>query len=947
MKNRQLKKRVAILFAIFYFAISLLNPIESEAHDTYFLQVLIDENTKQYQGNVVQDDQSTMSKEAKHIENNLGDFSNLISENLPSIPTEEGGYKKSELGEGIAVFSFNPEEKGEGWGGKKKNHATKDDVDRAYQIRDALVPGLNDALFILNNNQPFETTKELVQMGANLANGSVEGFTITYGSRAFDQPLTTYQKETLGVKKADFVTIKKDGTKEEYEFIFQVPKGYSEEGSFKNRVFSDEYSYADAKYMTWHMLLYQGNYAMFANGWTMADATEIAGANVVEEFFVDLLQSTLNGLRNLLGLYGLNELIYNDGIRGSSAWVHGAMPEAWHDNVVKYHIVFQAFAWSLITLAILKSLIQRNLATINPSMRVSLMEQIQNLLITGFILSAIFPIIAMFMYLNVKIVDVFGSLAPDFNDFSGLNNYSNMLSGMIMQVFYFIVTLYLNFVYIMRSITLAILIAMAPIFVVTIAFGGAWKQLFGVWMRELLSNIFLQSFHAFILAFFVTTTISSRGIEGAVIAFAMIPLTEFFRSMVMGQGGGMAHQLGMGATSAAVNVGTKALGLAGGGKGKKSAPTGNAPGMSTEETMANHENQNGNSSDMAKTQQQPLKSVQSGQGSMLQQKRAMDNKEIPLGVYTKGTDEQKAMYQGSEMSGLKAGVSDALSTMKPNSAKDLAMSVGSGALNTAKGVAQAGVGAGMMLALGGSNPFMVGQAMNMMSDGASQVKSAVGQPMSAVGQAVSQVREGIAMDRQPQFNTPVNQSGMSNSHMGIQPTPNGNGFFVHRSANQMQEESGITSATMSGENAVYQYDSSRLSQGDRANLEQYENTFVYGSQESRDNLRDQGVENVTRRNDGGYAVTYNRAGMEQMGIQSVNTVGSGESKRIVETKRNDQPIPTFNSVNVPQAPTAPPRPSTILDSSGTPLQSSSPPPPPPLGMGRQPQPNPPQPPTTN
>ena len=801
MRFQQLKKGMALFFAIFIFASSLFSPIKAEAHDTFFLQVLIDEGTYQYQGNVIDDKLS--GSEAKHVEQSTGiwhwKFRNGGVHMSSSSDPKSDDYKDNLWGnndpEFEAPFSFPSAELGEGWGGKKKNDANKNDAERAYIIRDTLMPGLNDALFILNGSKPYKNMDTLVKRASALTavkrNGAFQDFTVgkqTYkvkfgtntksGRASYAKPLTNYQKKTMGIIDGDFMTIKTpDG--EEFEFVYRMPKGYSSKDGYTNKwdnkVYDSQYKQVDdIDYITWHILVFQGNYALFNKGWTMTQAHEIVGASEIEEFFVSLIQSALNGLRNLLGLYSINELIYNEGVRGSSAWVHGTMPEAWHDNVVKYHFVFQGLAWTLISLAIVKSLIQRNLATINPGMRISLMEQIQNLLVTGFILSAIFPIIAMFMYLNVKVVDVFGSITADFGDFAGLNNYSNMIAGMILQVFYFIVTLYLNFVYIMRSITLAILIAMAPLFVVTIAFGGAWKQLFGVWMKELLANIFLQSFHAFILGFFITTTASSRGIEQMVIAFAMIPLTEFFRSLVMGQAGGVGHKLGIGATSAALSMGTQALGLAGkGGKAVagKVAGSGNAEGADGMSMDSRDAMSRGDSSAMGSSPQ--IKSMNQQKGHNVDSVRAMKDKGTPLDVFTKGSDADKEMFKAPEMSGLQAGFKDAWENLKPNSSKDAVIGGMSAIAGSAKGLAQMGVGAGMMLALGGSDPYMAGRGIDMMSDGAKNIKGVAGKGSASIGQAVSSVKAGYELDKEPQFKTPGGQSQMSSEAMYYEPTANG------------------------------------------------------------------------------------------------------------------------------------------------------------------------------
>ena len=89
-----------------------------------------------------------------------------------------------------------------------------------------------------------------------------------------------------------------------------------------------------------------------------------------------------------------------------------------------------------------------------------------------------------------------------------------------------------------------------------------------------------------------------------------------------------------------------------------------------------------------------------------------------------------------------------------------------------------------------------------------------------------------------------------------------------------------------------------MSDHDRQNVEFYADVFRNGSDEAKQYLRDQGIEGVVPRNDGGFNVTYNSEGLKQMGVVSVDTIGKGENKRIVETKENDAIIPTYNTVNV-------------------------------------------------
>lgn len=907
-----MKKGMVLLFAILF----ILNPIKASAHEALFYQVLIDQNTMNYQVNIVEDNAGWTSNEAKHFEAQLGDFLNfdsvgakkngiLTASGRNSVPAQK--YTKSPPvgGEQILPYTFPPMEVGDVWfDGKPENDAGKSDADRAYLIKDYLAPGLNDALNIVNDGKQFSSIKELIKASSAVASGSYNGWTIKYGERISNHKALTNAQKKTGLTDSDFAHIYKvvSGKKVEFEFVYRIVKGYSTSG---NPLY-DSGLKDDTKYMSWHMMMYQANYSYANNGWTAKDASEIAKVGPLEEAIVSLFENMFNGLRNLLGLYNMNELIFNDGIRGSSAWHYGIMPISWEKNVLMYHWIFQGFAWTLIAFAMVKALIQRNLSTINPSMRISLIESIQNLMITGFILANIFPLINMFLFLNVKVVAIFATLAPDFTNLSGMNNYSNAISGIILQFFYLVISLYLNFVYILRSITLAILIAMAPLFVVTLAFGGKWKALFGMWMRELLSNIFIQSFHAFILGFFVTTTITSRGIEGLVVAFAMIPLTEFFRSIVMGGGGGITHQLGLGAVStgasmlggiAKSNQGSKngnsnSSGGSGGGGGSEGGSSG-ASNDGTQRTNRNGETMQANQ--------------KNGGSNKLDTHDAQKDKGIPLDVYTKGTAENATadeiamydMYKGQESNPIKAGIQDG--------AKALASGfTPSNIAQGAVGMAKVGMGIGVGLALGGTG-VGAGTAGNLISSGLKDTKSSAKVSGSAIKSAGSSVIGGL--DRQ--FPAPQGSSSKSetlSANEGVTRLNNGD-LQVHRDSSHMNREGILRANDDSNGNSVYTYDTSRLGDTDRANVEHYAQVFQSGSSEDKAWLRANGVQNVDRTADGHYRVAYNDVGKEQLGIKGVRTLGD----RVVETKSSDAPMETYKTVNIQQAPA---RVSPILDHRG-------------------------------
>lgn len=892
------KKMVMLLIM----AIILLIPTKSFAHDAYFIQVLIDDTKYQYMGSVVEDSASFFSNESKHLETELGNFEGLPWDVRPSKEDFEEYEDDADLDNDILIYTFQPTET-KSWYGKALNNAGRKDIDKAYFIQENLMPGLNDALRVVNGGKPFNSVKELIETGNSLAvaintGGTVNDFKVT-------KKKTLDSKEIKGISENDYVTLTNTKNKKEvYQFPYRIKKGYSTKEDFEG----------DTEYISWHNLMYQANYSYAVHGYTLRQAGELTKPSALEEMIVDMFESAFNQLRNLLGLYDINDLVFNDGIRGSSGWTHGIMSKGWSDQAIAYHWLFQALAWSVIVFAIVKNLVQRNLATINPVMRISLMESIQNLIITGFLLANAIPVINMMMFLNAKLVSVFGATAPDFADLSGVNAYSNLLGGIIIQFLFLGIMIYMNFVYIMRSITIAILIATAPLFIVTIAFGGKWKQLFGTWIKELTGNIFLQSFHAFTLSFFFSIATSSRGIEGLVVLFALIPMTEFFRSLVLGQGGGIAHSMGMKSMSQAGSlVGGAVSTVTGtGGKGKPSSSKSNNGGSGREvsntslndsgmSTLAgNSDKIKNNSANM--NQRQRMNST----------KETMGNKQTPISVADTKNHPDLEKFSGKDMQSTPQTKAEKAFDMMKEAKEHI-----DGGLNVAKGVGETAVGLaspiiggatmavglGTSMAMGMENPKMANSAMKAVGTGKDIIDSGAEKVSRNVGNATNSISGAInngALGGKPKALI----EGMRKKHFPSSTQsyattlPNGD-MQVHRPLSAMKEQ-GVLGATMdSNKNAVYTYDSSKLDDNHKRYLNEDAYTaFKDNNQEAMAHYKKQGIEYVNRNASGNLVVGYNQVGMEKMGIKSVQTIGAtGSNGRIVETKTPSMPYETAVKIN--------------------------------------------------
>lgn len=593
-RNANSLVRIILLTIVFVVLGTFSLPKTAYAHDMYFVQTTIDATSYKYTAVARMDKTGVTGLESGHIAFDYN-FSDLLENNFLTVSgtdykleEEEGGVVK----EPKYTFGFPFTEQGETWGGKDKNNATKADGDQAQYVASTLPTQLNDFLdYVYEGERPssmdahvkrMEEVTSAISTVANGGSATINGYKLTQGKL---KPYKDGYDKTYGTRNQDWVTVTTPDGEYQIDFVYAVPKGYKKVGSWNNSHLKRDYKYDnDAEFMTWNMLIYQAHYFYFAASVSTSNSHEIGEPGYLEQKIVEILESVLNGLNGLLGLYSMEELLYNEGVRDSNAWHYGAFPKYIDNTITKFHLVFQAIAWSLLIAALYKLLIMRNLSSMNPAMRVSLKNGVLDLCITALLLAFIFPLINFLLLVNYRLVDIFASMGISLDNLAGLNSYNGLLSGILLQFYYFFIELWLNLTYIIRSSLLAILTATSPLFVAAIAFGTKYKMLFGTFMKELSANIFLQSVQAFAITFLLLTSSQSRGIELAVMMFGLIVITELFRALVFGQSGGMATKVGASALSAGVKgVGGMAKGYT---KAKRNDERKNKDGEKSRESDA-------------------------------------------------------------------------------------------------------------------------------------------------------------------------------------------------------------------------------------------------------------------------------------------------------------------------------------------------------------------------
>ena len=362
-------------------------------------------------------------------------------------------------------------------------------------------------------------------------------------------------------------------------FVYAVPKGFtkisSDSGTFVEPMFKDGtevYDYVNSKgdtpWISIHMLSFYANtvykqYNVSINTYVSPDS------NVISELIGKIFSGILNAIRSVLGLSSIEDLVFNLGNRGSAAFNFGLMSDNWWNIVLQYQLVFQAIAWVVLVCGLIKTLIELNLSTINPQKRSSVYDTIQKFIVVGIGLVILIPAVQFLLECNDTLVGLFAAQV----DTASLNMpiVTNVLVQFIVGMTWLTIMLYINFIYIMRSITIALLIASGPFFIATIAWGhGGRSSLFTSWARELMANIFVQSVHAFVLSFLVQLLSTGTFLETFAIAISIIPITEMFRNLIFAGAGGSTSQM---ATTAA---GAMKSGITAVGKGVTAGVVGGA-----------------------------------------------------------------------------------------------------------------------------------------------------------------------------------------------------------------------------------------------------------------------------------------------------------------------------------------------------------------------------------
>lgn len=468
--------------------------------------------------------------------------------------------------------------------------ANSADINRAYQIAETLGEGFNSALLFINNGESYISTDQLIDAAYGLCSirsgGTLKGpsntsdsgseFSVTFSDKpsvkdssyqyncnisAIDQsrnyqntyaPKNNYDPSTEVIGRGSFPWKIKKGYKG------CKPDEIMEDGSHNQ--LAETYGKADdTTYISWEHLFVEAG-TLYSQGITYANQADLYSMEALEGSVVSFFRNLLSGLTGYIDTYSMEDLIFNNGVRGSSAFYFGTFNKNWSTILLNMFLIFSAIAVSLVFFIIVRMIVKKNISTANVVERVSLMEEMKNLLISLFFISFAWGAIRVLMLLNYHFVGIWGAFA-DGRSLSTIHSSSVLFSGVVIQFVYFILEIYVNYVYIVRGLVIAALTITSPLFIIAFNFGRFGKAMTSAFLKELVGSIFLQSFHAFIYGMLLAAATGTRGIESIVIVASVIPLTSVFKE-VTSSGGDAILKTAQSLTQTTAAVGGAAVGTA-------------------------------------------------------------------------------------------------------------------------------------------------------------------------------------------------------------------------------------------------------------------------------------------------------------------------------------------------------------------------------------------------
>lgn len=414
---------------------------------------------------------------------------------------------------------------------------TTADMNKALEVHDALIYDLNEAFsqwMEVNNISPSPNMGDFWD--------AIYSFLKDCSLATSTSGLTNY---------SDYCTVKgvTDATGKSLYFRYRIYKGYTKTGHDSSLYqFDDE----EATYVNWAALIYESmvNFMMEDDEAVTSENVYSAVPGQLEKTLVGLFNSVLDGLRGILGLWSMDELLFNTGYR-DVGYVGGIFPSNWEPIIWALFFFAEILAALVLLYGLINNVVKRALSTMNTIARLNAWSQIQDLIVCAIALALLPLALRMVISLSSSLSQMAYAMVPLTTDgekkeiadlVARYGSGGGTFAGVIAQFLFFGVQVYFNFFYALRGISVAFLIIIAPIMIAMISVSDSRKQMTMQWVKELIANICIQPIHAFIMTIILLLPSSSHGFDNLIALYAMIPLTSVIRGLFFGSSGSWMDQ---------------------------------------------------------------------------------------------------------------------------------------------------------------------------------------------------------------------------------------------------------------------------------------------------------------------------------------------------------------------------------------------------------------------
>lgn len=260
--------------------------------------------------------------------------------------------------------------------------------------------------------------------------------------------------------------------------------------------------------------------------------------NIVEDIFKWFFEVIFKPFEDL---HPLRDLIF--GRNGTEEYLWLTFKDTEIINVYSPVIdVMTSLAAIFVVAGIVISGMRISKSGLNPSNRTTVIEFLKDIFIVGIAIANIGSFYQFLFFINMSLVEIFSSAEDTIYSLKLDVTGESALGFLIVELVLLGLAIWANFYYMMRKLTLLILMGLGPL-MVAFWLVPQFKPITLGWMKELTGTIFVQSIHAFTFWIVATISVDQNSIIPSVILYVIfIPVSESIRSL-FGLGGDMNSNL--------------------------------------------------------------------------------------------------------------------------------------------------------------------------------------------------------------------------------------------------------------------------------------------------------------------------------------------------------------------------------------------------------------------